>query len=503
MKMRQVLHIFKKDVRHLWFEIAVAMTVVAAFTFTGARRALWLVDPATNRIAAWTLVMILLPLAWWTLIARVIHDEVLPGDSQFWITRPYSWRSLVGAKALFILAFISLPMLLADGVIVRAYGFPLEGELSGLLWSQVLLAIVFVLPIAALSALTTGFVQLIFAILTPCVIALGVAIVAPELVLGGFLSGSDWVKTYYVFLLISVAASGILVWQYSMRRTAAARSLAVAAGILAVLGMTLIPWSAAFRIQSWLSKRRVDQSLVRVDFDSGSRWLTRAVIEGDDRVRVELPVNITGLPAGMIAKPEGFSVHLQAPDGAMWQADQLPLRIASKMGHKFSLEATVDGAFYRRVKDEPLKVRGSLYMTLLGNRRTVRVPFGDRFVHVPRVGVCSASGGANRQSYFLICSSAFRFPPVLVSYRFIESAKEAVQDVWSSTEPRRAISYSPFPAELGISPVSQDFTFSTVPLPLSEAMVDTVEPLAHIRRNLEIDNLRLGDFEVRPAPVSP
>jgi len=57
--MRQVLHIFKKDVRHLWFEIAVAMTVVAAFTFTGARRALWLVDQATNRIAAWTLVMIL------------------------------------------------------------------------------------------------------------------------------------------------------------------------------------------------------------------------------------------------------------------------------------------------------------------------------------------------------------------------------------------------------------------------------------------------------------
>jgi hypothetical protein len=478
--------------------------VVAAFTFTGARRALWLLDPATNRIAAWTLVMILLPLAWWTLIARVIHDEALPGDSQFWTTRPYSWKSLLGAKVLFIVAFISLPMLLADGVIVRAYGLPLGAELPGLLWSQVLLAIVFVLPIAALSAVTTGFVQLIFAILTPCVIALCVAIVAPEVVLGGFFGGSDWVKTYYVFLLMSVAASGILVWQYSMRRTAAARSLAVAAGILAVLGMTLIPWSAAFRIQSWFSKQRVDQSLVHVDFDSGNRWLTRAVIvEGGARVRVELPLTITGLPAGMIAKPEGFSVDLQAPDGAMWQADQLPLTIASKMGQKFSVEATVDGAFYRRVKDEPLKVRGSLYMTLFGNRQTVRVPFGDRSVRVPRVGVCSASGGPNRPTYFLICSSAFRFPPVLVSYRFIESAKEAGQDVWSSTEPRRPISYSPFPAELGISPVSQDFTFSTVHVPLAEATVDTVEPLAHVRRNFEIDNLRLGDFEVRPAPVSP
>jgi hypothetical protein len=62
---------------------------------------------------------------------------------------------------------------------------------------------------------------------------------------------------------------------------------------------------------------------------------------------------------------------------------------------------------------------------------------------------------------------------------------------------------SPFPAEPGISPVNQDFTFSPVSVPLSEAAVDTVEPLAHIRQNFEIDNLWLGDFEVRPAPVSP
>src|SRR5882762_10717610 len=296
--MRQTLHIFKKDVRHLWFEIAVAITLVAAFTFTGARRVLWLTDPATNRIAAWTLVMLLLPLAWWTLIARVIHDEALPGDSQFWTTRPYSWKSLLGAKALFILAFISLPMLLADGVIVRAYGLPLGAEMRGLLWSQVLIAIVFIVPIAALSALTTGFVQLIFAILTPGVIALGVAIVAPEMVLGGFFGASDWIKIYYVFLVISVAASAMLFWQYSVRGTAVGRSLAVAAGILAVLGMTLIPWSVAFRIQSWLSKQRVEQSLVHVDFDPGNRWLARVVIEGGDRVRVGLPIDITGLPHG-------------------------------------------------------------------------------------------------------------------------------------------------------------------------------------------------------------
>jgi hypothetical protein len=501
--MRQALHIFKKDVRHLWFEIAVVIFVVAAFTFTDARRAHWLADPATNRIGAWTLVMILLPLAWWALIARVIHDEALPGDNQFWITRPYSWKSLLTAKVLFLLAFINLPMILTDIIILHAYGLrPFGAELPGLLWSQILLAIVYILPMAALSALTSGFVQLVFAIITSCVIVLGIAIAAPNAVIGGFWGGSDWVKTYYVFLIIAVAASAILVWQYSARRTAQARFLAAAAAMLAVLGLAFIPGSAAFKIQSWLSKRTLDASVARVDFDSGSKWLTRAVAEKDDRVRIELPLNIAALPSGMAAKPEGFSVQLQAPDGTTWRADQVPLRYVSDMDQKFSLQFTLDDAFYGKIKNEPLTIHGSLYLTLFGNRQSARIPFGDRLVTIPRVGICSASGGSSQRSDFLICTSAFRFPPVLVSYRFIQSTNGTPSDVSTSTQPR-SISYSPFPAEAGINPVSQDFSFSSSPSPFSQALVDTIEPLAYIQRNFTIDNLRLADYEVRPPGQLP
>jgi hypothetical protein len=500
--MRQALHIFKKDVRHLWFEIAVVILVVAAFTFTAARRAHWLSDPGTNRIGAWTLVMILLPLAWWALIARAIHDEALPGDSQFWITRPYSWKSLLAAKALLLLVFINLPMLLADIVILHAYELrPFGTEFPGLLWSQILLAIVYILPIAALSAVTSGFVQLVFAILAPSVVALGIAIASPNAVIGGFWGGSDWVKTYYVFLIIALAAPAILVWQYSARRTAPARFLAAVAAVLAVLGLALIPGSAAFKIQSWLSKRTVVASVPRVAFDSGSKWLTRAVVEKDGRVRIELPLNIAALPSGMAAKPEGFSVQLRAPDGTTWRADQVPLRYVSDMDQKFSLQFTLDDAFYGTVKNEPLTIHGSLYLTLFGGRQSARIPFGDRLVTVPRVGICSASGGSPERSDFLICTSAFRFPPVLVSYRFMQSANGA-PDVSTSTQPR-SISYSPFPAEAGINPVSQDFTFSSSPSSFSQALVDTIEPLAYIERNFTIDNLRLADYEVRPPRQLP
>jgi hypothetical protein len=500
--MRQALHIFKKDVRHLWFEIAVAVTLVAAFGFVGVRRELWLIDPVINRTAAWTMVQILLPLAWWTLIARAIHDETLPGDRQFWITRPYSWRSLLAAKALFILTFINLPMLLADAVIVRAYGFhPFGTELVGLLWRQVLLVIIFVLPIATLSALTAGFVQLMFAVLIPCVVALIIAIVAPEMVIDRLLvlDGADWVRTYYVFLVICVGASTVLFWQYATRRTTTTRSLAVAVSILAFLGMVVFPGSDAFKIQSWFSKQSVSPLMAHVDFDANKNWLTRVVDEGSSRVRVELPLSITELPPNTIARPEGFSVQLEASDGTVWYAKQVPLQDPSSMGQEFLMKFYVDDWFYRKIKDGPIKVQGMLYLTLFGNWQTAHVPFGEPSVPVPRVGLCAATVGANKHNYFLICTSAFRSPPVLVSYRFKQAAQERL-DLWISTQPR-AISYSPFPAEPGMSPVIQDFELSAAAAPLSEAMVITLEPLAYIHRSFEIVNLRLRDSQARPAAV--
>jgi hypothetical protein len=499
--MRQALHIFKKDVRHLWFEIAVAIFVVVAFAFTAARRAHWLQDPGTNRIGAWTLVLILLPLTWWNLIARVIQDEALPGDSQFWITRPYTWKSLLAAKTLFLLTFVNLPMLLADIIILYAYGLhPLGTDFPGLLWSQVLLTIVFILPIATLSALTSGFVQLVFAILTPCVIALGIAIVAPGEAIGSFLGGSDWVKAYYVYLIILVAALAILIFQYANRRTPAARLLAIAAATLAVSGFMLIPGSAVLRIQSWFSKNSFQDSVPQVQFDSGAKWLTRAVLEKNSGVRIELPLNITALPPGTSAKPEGFLLQLQAPGEPELRVDEVPLRYTSNMNQKFSLQFTVDDASYEKIKDQPLTIRGLLYLTLFGNRESVRIPLGDRSVTLPHVGACSASTAASR-GYFLICTSAFRFPSRIVSYRFIQSTNDPTPDTSASTQPR-SISYSPFPAEAGINPVSQDFTFSTASAPLSEARVDTVEPVAYIKRSFTIDNLRLVDYEVHPSSAN-
>jgi hypothetical protein len=474
--MRQTLHIFKKDIWHLWIEIAVTLLVAAAFTFTAARRALWLADPAVNRNVASMLLTFLLPLAWWILIARLVHAETLPGDRQFWTTRPYAWKSLMAAKSLFLAAFVNIPLLVAQVVILRAYGFHPAAEIPGLLWSQVLVTAVLVLPVAALAALTTGFVQLLSTGSVLCLALVAWNITAPFYRLDVGWRALEWVRSYYDIGILALAALAILVWQYARRRTAAARWLAVAAAVLVALGNALLPWTAAFALQSRLSTQPIDPAPLRIDFDSARQWAARALIERGDRAWVEIPIQLTGIPAGLSPGYDGVIMDIEASDGSTWPADRQPSSHVTGRDQVISLQATVDGGFYRKVKDQQVKFRGALYLTLYGHQRVTIVPFSAPPMAVPGRGLCAASPGAGRKSYYLICNSAF-------------------------LDPQGPPTYSPFPADLALDPVNSHLSYTAsnyYPFaPFTAATVRTTDPLAHLRRDFEIGGLRLSDFEVR------
>jgi hypothetical protein len=114
------------------------------------------------------------------------------------------------------------------------------------------------------------------------------------------------------------------------------------------------------------------------------------------------------------------------------------------------------------------------------------------------MGVCSAIPGA-RRGLFLFCNSAFRPQPDLVSLHF-ESNEGNADWHYAAYAALLSQSYSPFPAELNINPVSQYSTFRAGEA--SGVIIESIEPLAHISRNFEIRNLRLGDYEVRVTPLS-
>ncbi len=97
--MWQALHILKKDTRYLAKELCLMMALVVMFAWTETH----ILD------TGWPQTLLCIGVSF--LIARVIHTEAIPGQNQFWLTRPYQWHSLLEAKIVFLVLFISLPVL--------------------------------------------------------------------------------------------------------------------------------------------------------------------------------------------------------------------------------------------------------------------------------------------------------------------------------------------------------------------------------------------------------
>ncbi|HWR52779.1 MAG TPA: hypothetical protein VN428_16835 [Bryobacteraceae bacterium] len=63
----------------------------------------------------------------------------------------------------------------------------------------------------------------------------------------------------------------------------------------------------------------------------------------------------------------------------------------------------------------------------------------------------------------------------------------------------RPVSYSPFPADPNLTPVTQSMRNAQIPSPAFDRVrlvgVVALEPVAHIRRDFEITGLRLVEYE--------
>ena len=79
-------------------------------------------------------------------------------------------------------------MLLAEAAIVVVYGVPIFAALPGLLWSQLLLTAAFILPVAALSTISRGFSQLLWAAI-------------PAIIIVALAFGATWFELTWVQLI--------------------------------------------------------------------------------------------------------------------------------------------------------------------------------------------------------------------------------------------------------------------------------------------------------------
>src|SRR4029453_8881054 len=154
--LRRTLALFRKGARHLWTfaSIFAALLVFAAVS-----------DPAytsqRNTAYHFYLQNFGLPVACWMLIAMAIHEDRLVGDRQYWLVRPYARKELFTAKALFVLAFVTLPVLLSQIAVLTVNGISPAAHWRALFGNQITLAVFLILPGAALAAVTRNLVQMV------------------------------------------------------------------------------------------------------------------------------------------------------------------------------------------------------------------------------------------------------------------------------------------------------------------------------------------------------
>jgi hypothetical protein len=460
--MQQALHIFRKDVRYLYREIGLMLALAALMPWVGS----------------------LLLVAALYLISRLIHAEAIPGDGQFWLTRPYRWRSLLGAKVLFIVVFISIPIGAAQLLLLVSGGFSLQWELPGLLWSQVLIFCCALL-VMALATVTAGLVPFIFSALT---VVTGIVIkefAGPRTIPSVWPLGMDWIRDSILGVVLTAMAVGVILRQYRQRDTVRSSAAAVMAMALMVVMFIAMPVGLGLTVQSWFSKRpalaqpvQASIGLIRPEhrFGRGDSVFTS---------RLVIPVTVHGVPEGLEPIADGVSVTLEWPGEAAWKSGFIGVNRLG--GGTFEATVNLPERVFRANRKAPLTVRSSMYLTLFGVADSRVIPLQSKPVSAPDGLLCRQVdfpkvGQSGTEFRSLACQSFFRWPARLV-YANSGSADMDFNNL---------ISYSPFPAGLSLNP--KEAYSAGLQASATKAIIKTKAPLVHFRQDAELSGIRLADF---------
>jgi hypothetical protein len=505
--MKQVIHIFRKDVRHLWKEIAASLALLAIYVWS--EPATWLSGEAASGLSGLPtrssiagLLTELLPISWWLLVIRVVQDEALVGDRQFWVTRPYEWKNLLAAKVLFIAALVSVPLLIAQLSLLRLAGFPPTSALvPGILWMQLTWALI-LLAIATLATVTAGIGQM-------ALVMLGVgtyfAIASPlsDLLPRG-VPRAERIPNALAFAVPLGMCAAIAVWQYARRRTAKARIALVGAALTPFLIGAATPHhflaNRAYPEPASTQLAPVQLSFVPVNTTTPRSVFGQAPNKDKKTLIVLQPeLHATGVAAHSMVVADGNRVEIEGPNGFRWDSGWGPDRQKFHDHAYFRYTLMLEPALYERIKDIPVKLRISFAVSNLDTQETQEVVISDDKFTVKNLGLCALWN--NHSS--IECRYALERHAYFAATSALESACPGMErpqppnngetEVWQPAEGWG-------PAEFGISPV-HTINISMLygagnPLLCLGTPVRFTFPreTGRARVSVEIDGIRLSDY---------
>jgi hypothetical protein len=496
--MSQLVHIFKKDVRGLQGELAVFLGVLVLGCLAIASPPEYLDRSAMSAPAE-----ILVLLAACYLIVRLIHADAFVNSREYWLTRPYRWTSFLGAKLLFVVTFLHLPVFISQAALLYADGFPIVGNLTGLLWSQVLMFVLVSVPVVALAAVTAGLASFTAASIAAVALwSFFEFIRSTAWVRRNWFSNSqyfytrirmeetEWVRYLVLAVAVAVAALAAVYLQYKSRRTAFSRALLVVIGFFGLLGYTFVTVGFRWSVQAQVPRQNLDTTSWQFFVVSLSRWKSPfRELPPASGILQNLSLHVDGVPEDVVElQVQNASFEFRAsdgelltpPDAGVWLANTRRAGTLTRGPgpRELGLILSMSALFYEKVHARGGTLRGRLDLVMFGNERTVTVPASSLPANVNDSFRCTRTDtprDAHPDKGAMTCRAALRWPLQAVSGSI-------------SIRPE---SFSPFPAELRLDPVRDKNLTGGFSEFANQVQFNLTEPVSFKRVTFEIPNVTL------------
>jgi hypothetical protein len=524
--MSQTIHIFKKDVRRFSWEIVLSLLLLALYGW--CQPVLWRpidslsYDGTTTalRYMGASYLGILLVLGWMVMLVRLIYDESLTDDRQFWVTRPYHWHNLLAAKILFVLTVINLPLMVVQLCLLAAAGFAPFQHVPRAAYVNLQLAGL-LLPLATLAVVTSGRRQMTRAIIVVLIFLvaglwLGQTAFVISVTYPGFDRPSTWQWLEWAVMLgVPIV---VIVRQYALRKTAQARWILTGAGLALILLAVAEPKSrfpeAEYPLTAIGTEGYFEIKMPAPENShAGHLFVSRVPRRGGENVWVTFWFRGSEVTEGLVAQAEAIKITLLAPDGAQWNSDWQPTTAVLNHNESGMIDVSalqlrnlgtfiqVDRKFFDKFKDVPINLQVEVASTLYRDRHGATfIPSQDEF-KIPAVGTCVISRSSE---IFMSCRSPLgNIPMVGVSVRLFRNCSTEGDSNAPAYQSYAWWPYSPqWSGEFGLNPVNQ-FNLSAsheiagqslIACPDSTFTIHQPEKIRRFRVQKDFSGVKLADM---------
>lgn len=432
--MPKSLRIFRKDIHHLWPEILLSLAFTICFAAT--RHYAWpdfRPGRDLSQLAGW--IENLLLLLWPIVMARLIQDESLVGDRQFWLTRPYGWPNILTAKLLFVALFLILPYVVAQLFTLHQAGLPLTPLLPELAMRVGGLCLFGFLTVFALATLTSSPIRMFLYALAGllfCLLLLALTTVLHPDNSDTFDPGrlNHFEKLLW---LIPIACVAVIFLQYARRRTTVSLTVLTSTFLLSAF-TAAFPWPGP---SPYVAVSANEQAPVSVALDPNPKFQEfHKILADEGKFRVELPLQLTGIAPDRAIHIAHLKVVIDAPGVA-----PVTLQNPTFYPNSFTSDGTttlyleVPGDIVRRSGGKPLSFHLSLAIDELQPQSSTTVLTGAESFNIPGNGRCYQHADAESA----ICLYAWHQPNLTrISWTTnpqcdIPSPQDKPRDIWADS----------------------------------------------------------------------